>query len=61
TRNKCPRRPGRLPSPALVYALAAKDLKRVKGIPEEKTSRFPQNVNTAAPQTQRVTGVKTTA
>jgi len=51
-----PSRPGQLPLPALVYALAAKDLKRVKGISEEQFSRFPQNVNTAAPETQRVMG-----
>jgi len=40
----------------LVYALAAKVLKRVKVIPREQSGRFRKNVNTAAPVTQRVMG-----
>jgi hypothetical protein len=38
----------------LVYALAAKVLKRVKFSTREHRSRFPQNFKTAAPETQRV-------
>ena len=37
-----------------VYAPAAKDLKRVKFYPRDSFSRYPQNVKTAAPETQRV-------
>jgi hypothetical protein len=36
------------------FTPAAKVLKRVKVIPPEQHSRFPQNVKTAAPETQRV-------
>jgi hypothetical protein len=38
----------------LVYALAAKVLKRVKVIPSGTKQQVPANVKTAAPETQRV-------
>ncbi|MFY4380514.1 hypothetical protein ACM90Q_22240, partial [Enterobacter hormaechei] len=46
-------------SAGVVYAPAAKVLKRVMFYPPGKFSRFPRNVKTAAPVTQRVMGFKT--
>ncbi|MFU8628553.1 hypothetical protein ACNAUL_28550, partial [Raoultella ornithinolytica] len=52
-------RPGHLPSPVLVYALAANGSQTGEGNNQgEQSSRSPQNVKTAAPATQRVTVFK---
>jgi len=54
-------RPGQLPSPVLVYAPAAKVLKRVKLNTRGTAQQVPANVNTAAPETQRVMVFKSKA